>query len=135
MSAFKPKEVPVTASMAELPLFLLVSCICFGLASVTGWIMALKHFDDKPLPPLFTAVHGLCSLAGLAALGWAVFAVGAKGYPILALLFFVIAFGDGTLLLAFHVMKKKHPSLAIIGHGAMAAQAVAVLVLATMMST
>ena len=121
--------------MADLPLFLLISCVCFGLASVTGWIMALKHFKDKPLPAAFSALHGISALAGLAALGWAVFAIGAKGYPIVALLFFVIAFGDGFLLVSMHFMKKKQPSLAIIGHGTAAAHGVIVLILAMLMAS
>ena len=125
----------MTKSMADLPLFLLISCVCFALSVVSGWLMAIKHFKDHPLPPAFAALHGIASLGGLAALGWAVFAVGAKGYPIVALLFFVIAFLDGFLLLSMHIMKKKHPSLAIINHGAVAAQGIVVLILAMLMAS
>jgi len=126
----------MTRSMANLPLFLLISSLCFLSAAATGWVMALKHFKEKPLPPLFAAIHGVFALGGLLSLGWGIFGVGAQGYPKVAALFFVIAFADGFRLLYFHLIKKQRaPSIGVIAHAAEAVQGLVVLVLATMMAS
>jgi hypothetical protein len=103
-----------------------LALLLFAVAAVGGLILATLHFRGKDRPWPLAILHGLLAASGLVVLFLAV-RNGGPGHSQLALGLFVVAALGGFLLFAYHLQKKRLPSLVVVIHAGVAVAAFAIL--------
>jgi len=107
-----------------------VAVVAFALAAMGGATMLALRVKGKPLPMPLAVLHGLGAATGLVCLVLAALGGHAPRLAIYALIAFGAAALGGVYLFSFHVRGKTHPVALIVGHGAVAATGLALLLLA-----
>ena len=112
-----------------------LAAILFVLAALGGITMAGIRLSGVPRPPTWLALgHGAIAASGLVAL---IYAAATQGIPTLGLvalvLFVLAALGGGTIFGLFHLKEKPLPIPLVLGHGALAATALVLLLVAIFM--
>jgi hypothetical protein len=105
-----------------------LAVILFALSAVGGLLLASMHFRGKDRPWALGILHGLLGASGLAMLLFPFLAGTAPAAVKLPLILFLAAALGGFLLFAFHLQKKRLPSIVVIVHGGVAVAAFASLV-------
>lgn len=104
-----------------------IALLIFALAAAGGLFLATLHFRGKDRPWPVAILHGLLAATALVIL-WIGVAVGkAPGHAKLALILFIVAALGGFLLFAFHLQKKRLPSLVVVVHALVAVAAFLIL--------
>lgn len=105
----------------------------FVVAALGGLTMAFMRFGRRGSnPPTWLAmIHGLLAAGGLTLLLYAQYSVGLPGMALLALLLLLVAAAGGAAMnLMFHWKNIALPKPWVIGHGALAAAGLVLLLLA-----
>src|SRR5688572_18584459 len=110
-----------------------LAAVLLCLAALGGIILAIIRLRGAPQPPASLAmVHGLVAATGLGLLIYSVLVVGAVAQVKIALAVLVAAaLGGSTLFLGFHRRNRPLPIVLVLGHGAIAATGLVLLLLAT----
>ena len=107
-----------------------VATVIFALAAVGGAILAIRHFQNKPLPMPLAFLHGLLAAGGLAVLLIGIVSLDVSGGITTAAVLFGAAALGGFILVSFHIRGKRHPSALILLHGGLAVTAFLILLFA-----
>ena len=109
-----------------------VAAVLFVLAALGGITMAVIRLRGTPRPPTWLALgHGAIAAAGVIALAYATATTEVPTLAIIALGIFVLAaLGGVTMFVLFHLQKKALPIPLVLGHGAIAATGLVLLLLA-----
>ncbi len=113
----------------EPALMMRTALVLLTLTAIGGVAMAGIRFSRNANPPSWLAMgHGLLAGAALTLLIYAYFTVGLPSLASWSLLLFLAAGAGGTYLnLAFHAKGAALPKNIVIGHGALAVVAYALL--------
>ena len=105
------------------------AAILFACAALGGALMAALRLSGRPYPPLWLAAgHGLIAASGLAVLSYAVLTQAVPFLAQVALgMFLLTAAGGFTLFFGFHQRSQPLPIPFVLGHGALAAASLVVL--------
>jgi hypothetical protein len=106
---------------------LTTAAVIFAVAAVGGAILAIRHFQNKPLPLPLAFIHGLLAASGLAVLLIAIVSLDTPGSVTTAAILFGAAALGGFVLVSFHMRGKRHPSALILLHGGLAVTAFLIL--------
>jgi hypothetical protein len=108
------------------------AAIVLALAAVGGAVLAAIRLSGRPHPPLWLALgHGAVAATGVGLLAYAVFTQTVPWLAQVSLGMFVLAaLGGATLLLGFHLRNQPLPIPFVLGHGALAAASLIVLLIA-----
>jgi len=109
---------------------LTAAAVVFALAAVGGLILAMRHFQGKPLPVPVAFLHGLLGASGLTLLLIAIASMTEPGSVAIAAVLFGITAIGGFILVSFHMRSKRHPSALIVLHGGLAVTAFLILLFA-----
>jgi hypothetical protein len=109
-----------------------LAAVFFGLAALGGLTMAGIRLKGTPRPPTWLALgHGGIAATGLAVL---IYTAATQAIPTLGLAslvgFVLAALGGATIFVGFHLKEKPLPIPFVLGHGALAATALVLLLLA-----
>jgi len=109
-----------------------LAAVLFALAALGGLTMAGLRLTGTPRPPTWLALgHGAIAATGLAVLIYTAATQEVATLGLVALgLFVLAALGGATIFIAFHLKGKPLPIPLVLGHGAIAATALVVLLLA-----
>jgi hypothetical protein len=110
-----------------------IAVFVFAIAALGGLVLAVRHFKGQDRPWPLAILHGLLGAAGLILLLLPVLTGGVPALAKTALALFVAAALGGFLLFAFHIQKKRLPSLVVIIHAGVAV--IAFILLATAVFT
>ena len=108
------------------------AAILFALAALGGLTLAGIRLSGKPRPPTWLALgHGAIAATGLVVLAYTAATQGLPSLGYYALGTFVLAaLGGGTIFALFHLREKPLPIPLVLGHGAIAATGLVLLLLA-----
>jgi hypothetical protein len=104
-----------------------IAILLFALSAAGGLLLATLHFRGKNRPWPLAILHGLLAASGLVILLVAVAGGGAPEQAKLASILFVAAALGGFLLFAYHLQKKRLPSLVVVIHAGVAVAAFVIL--------
>lgn len=108
---------------------LMIAAGIFAVTALGGAVLAYLHFSGKAIPMALALIHGAAGGAGLAALGWAVLALGMGGGATVALGLFVVAALGGFFLFSFQIRQERLPSFVVGVHALVAVAAFLTLVI------
>ena len=109
-----------------------VAAVLFVLAALGGITMAVIRLRGTPRPPTWLALgHGAIAASGVIALSYATATTEVPTLAKVALGIFVLAaLGGITMFVLFHLREKALPIPLVLGHGAIAATGLVLLLLA-----
>jgi hypothetical protein len=108
------------------------AAIVLGLAALGGAVLAAIRLSGRPFPPLWLALgHGAIAATGVGILGYTVFTQTVPWLAQVSLgMFLLAAVGGLGLFLGFHMRNQPLPIPFVLGHGALAAASLIVLLIA-----
>lgn len=106
------------------------AAIILGMAALGGLLMVGIRLSGSPRPPTWLAIgHGLVAVTGLATLAYAAFEPGIPHLAQVALGVIVLAaMGGSAMFFLFHLRGRALPVFLMLGHAALAAGGLGLLV-------